>query len=87
MVSTRDYWDHVYTYVFDDHNQKRQFDAKSLLRVGRALNECGADVGSHNLKYRGLDIRIGNTLDVTISNCNEKSRYWVSDFQKHMFRG
>ena len=56
-------------YIFDDHNQKRQFDAKSLLRVSRALNACGADIGSHNFKYRRLNIRVGNTLDVAISNC------------------
>lgn len=60
------------TYIFDDHNQKRQFNAKSLLWVSRALNECGADIGTHNFKNGRLNIRISDTLDVAISNCMEE---------------
>jgi hypothetical protein len=40
--------DRRYTYVFDNHNQKGQLDAQSLLRISGTLNKGGADVGSHN---------------------------------------
>lgn len=59
----------MFAYIFDDHNQKRQLDAQSLLRVGGALNKRGTDVGTHDFKNRGLNIRISNALDVAISNC------------------
>jgi hypothetical protein len=32
--------------IFDDHDQKRQLDAESLLRVGRARDEVGAHLSA-----------------------------------------
>jgi len=65
-------WKECCTYVFDNHHQKRQLDAESLLRVSGALDKGGTDVRTHDFEDRGLDIRVRNALNVTISNCGKK---------------
>ena len=38
------------TYVFDNHNEERQFDAEGLLRIGGASDVVGGDVSAHDFK-------------------------------------
>ena len=52
--------------VFNDHNKERQLNVKGLFRVGRTSDVVGADIGSHNLQDRRLDILIRDTLDVAV---------------------
>ena len=54
--------------VLDDHNQEGELDAQRLLRVCGASNKVCAYVRSHDFKDTRLDIRVGNTLDMTIAD-------------------
>lgn len=56
------------TYVFDDHNEEGKLDSKGLLRVDRAGDVVGWNVGAHNFKDRRLNVGVGDSLDVAISN-------------------
>lgn len=56
------------TYVLDDHDEEGKLDGKSLLGVHRAGDVVGADVGSHDLEDRGLNIGIRQSLDVAVAN-------------------
>jgi len=40
----------IFSQIFDDHYKERQLDAKGFLRISRTLDECRANVGSHNFK-------------------------------------
>ena len=56
-------------YIFNDHDEEGQFDAKGLLVLLRAGDEGGGDIGAHDLKYRGLNILIGEPFDVSVVYC------------------
>ena len=56
------------TYVLDDHDEEGKLDGKSLLAVHGAGDVVGADVGSHDLEDRGLNISIRQSLDVAVAN-------------------
>ena len=56
------------TYVLNDHDQEGKLDSEGLLRVERAGDVVGADVGAHDLKHGGLNIGISDTLDVAIAH-------------------
>lgn len=58
----------VFPQIFYDHHEKRKLDAEGFLRVCRALNKRRAYIGAHDFQYGRLDVRICDTLDVTISN-------------------
>ena len=57
------------TYVLNDHDQEGELDAKCFLGVCRARNVCGAHVGACNFQHAGLNVGIGDALDVTIADC------------------
>ena len=65
------------TYVLDDHDQERQLDGKSLLVVDWAGDEVGGHIGSHDLEHRGLDISVGQSLDVTVSHISVPNLEWL----------
>ena len=56
------------TYVLDDHDQEGQLDSEGLLCLDRASDEVGRDIGAHDLQHRGLNISIGQSLDVTVAD-------------------
>ena len=56
------------TYVLDNHDEERKLDGKSLLGLDGASDEVGGNVGAHDLENGGLNISIGQTLDVTVSH-------------------
>ena len=56
------------TYVLDDHDEERKLDGKGLLGLDGAGDEVGGDVSAHDLENGGLNISIGQTLDVTVSH-------------------
>ena len=53
-------------YIFDDHDKEGQFDAQSLVLIGRACDEGSGDVGAHDLEDRRLDILISQPFDVAV---------------------
>lgn len=70
-------------YVLDDHDQEGQLNAKSLVGVGGACDEGSSDIGPHDLQHRGLDVLIGQPLDVAILD-------WISSrilFLSQIWRG
>ena len=44
----------IFLHVLHDHDEVGQLDAQGLLGVGRAGDEGGAHVGSHDLQHEGL---------------------------------
>ncbi len=68
VVEDHDLESEVLAEVLDNHDEERQLDAQHLLGVGRAGHIGGTNVRSHDLQDRGLDIRIGNTLDVAVTH-------------------
>lgn len=58
----------VFLKVLDDHDQEWELDGKSLLWVKRSIDVVGGHIGTHDLQNRGLNIRIGDSLDVTVSD-------------------
>ena len=58
----------VLLQVLDDHNQERKLDGQGLLWVQRSVDVVGRHIGSHDLENRRLNIRISDSLDVTVSD-------------------
>ena len=58
----------VLLQVLDDHDQEGQLDGEGLLGVQRGVDVVSRHIGSHDLQHRGLNIGIGDSLDVTVSN-------------------
>ena len=54
--------------VLDDHDQERQLDSKRLLGVERSVDVVGGHVSSHDLENGGLNIGVGDSLDVAVSD-------------------
>ena len=72
VVQHLDFEGEVLLQVLDDHHQERQLDAERLLRVRRARNIVRANVGAHDLQDAGLDVLVGDALDVTIAHCGQQ---------------
>ena len=58
----------VLLQVLDDHDEERKLDGEGLLGVDGARDVVGADVRAHDLEDGGLDIGIGQSLDVAVSH-------------------
>ena len=58
----------VLLQVLDDHDQEGKLDGKGLLGVDWAGDEVGGDVSAHDLEDGGLNISIGQSLDVAVSD-------------------
>ena len=58
----------VLLQVLDDHDQERKLDGQGLLWVKRSVDVVGRHVGSHDLENGRLNIRISDSLDVTVSD-------------------
>ena len=56
------------TYVLDDHDQERKLDRKGLLSIYWASDVVSGDVCAHDFENGRLNIRISNSLDVTVSH-------------------
>jgi hypothetical protein len=61
------------THVLYDHHEERELDAQSFLRVSRARDECGANIGAHDLKHRRVYVLIRNAFNVPISHCMQRT--------------
>ena len=66
----------VLLQVFNDHNQEWKLDCKCLLWIKWSVDVVGWHIGSHDLKDRWLNIRIGYSLDVTISHTLVPNLQW-----------
>ena len=66
----------VFLHVLDNHDQIGKFDAQGLPRIGRTGDISRADVGSHNFQNKTLNVRIGDSFNMTISN------FLVPDLQR-----
>ena len=58
----------VLLQVLDDHDEEGKLDGKGLLGLDGAGDEVGGDVSAHDLENGGLNISIGQSLDVTVSH-------------------
>lgn len=58
----------VLLQVLDDHDEKGELDSEGALRVGGAGDEGGGDVGAHDFEDGGLDVLVGDALDVAIAD-------------------
>ena len=58
----------VLLQVLNDHNQEGQLDSQSLLGVERGIDVVGRHISSHDLKDGGLDIWVGDSLNVAVSH-------------------
>jgi len=56
----------VLLQVLDDHDEEGKLDGKGLLGVTGARDVVGRDVGAHDLEDGGLDVCIGQSLDVAV---------------------
>lgn len=75
------------TYVLDDHDKERQFDAQCLFGIRWAGNVVGRYVCACNFNDRRLNIRICDALDMTIPHLLIPNLEWfaadrVQDGQK-----
>ena len=57
----------VLLQVLDDHDEEGQFDGERLLRVEGRVDVVRRNVGAHDLEDGGLNIGIGDTLDVAVA--------------------
>ena len=58
----------ILTYVLDDHDQEGELDGKGLLLLGWAGDVVCGDVGAHDFEDGGLNVGIGQSLDMTVAN-------------------
>jgi hypothetical protein len=58
----------VLLQVLDDHHEEGKLDGEGLLGVDGAGNEVGRDVGAHDFEDRGLNVGVGDSLDVAVSH-------------------
>ena len=56
------------TYVLNDHNEERQLNGESLLGVKRGVDVVGGNIGTHNFEDGRLDIRVSDSLNMSISD-------------------
>ena len=54
--------------VLNDHDQERKLDCQGLFWVKWCVDIVSGHISSHNLKNRGLNIRISDSLNVTVSD-------------------
>jgi len=55
--------------IFYDHDEERQLDAQSLLGISRAGDVIRTDIGAHDLQNTRLDIRVGDSLHMSVAHC------------------
>lgn len=65
-------------YIFDDHDEEGKFDAEGFLFILRTSDQGSGHVGAHNFEHWGLDVLIGQSLDVSIVNCIVKDVLYFS---------
>ena len=63
-----DFESEVLLQVLDDHDEEGKLDREGLLGVNGASDEVGGDVGTHDFEDGGLNIGIGDSLNVTVSH-------------------
>ena len=68
VVEDLDFEGEVLFEILDDHNEEWQFDSEGLVGVGGTGNVVGGDVGAHDFEDGALDIRVSDTLDVTVAD-------------------
>lgn len=56
-------------YIFDDHDEKGKFDAKSFLLVLRGGDEGCCDIGAHDFEDGRLNISVSDAFDMPVVNC------------------
>ena len=68
VVEDLDLEGEVLLEVLDDHDEEGELDAEGLVGVGWAGDVVGGDVGAHDLEDGGLDVGIGDALDVSVAD-------------------
>lgn len=56
------------TYVLDDHDEEGELDGQNLLLVNGASHVVSGNIGAHDLDDGGLDVRVRQSLDMTVSH-------------------
>ena len=67
----------VLLQVLDDHDQEGKLDGKCLLWVKRSVDVVRGNIGAHNLKNWRLNIRICDSLDVTVPDTFVPNLQWL----------
>ena len=68
VVEDLDLEGEVLLEVLDDHDEEGQLDAKGLVGIGGAGDEAGVDIAADELKDGGLDVLVGQSLDVAVAD-------------------
>jgi len=63
--------------VLNDHDQERKLNGKSLLGIKRSIDVVGWDICSHDFQNRWLNIWIGNSLNVAVSDLFIPNLEWL----------
>ncbi len=64
-------------YILDNHDKERKFNTKCLVCIGGASDIVSRNVGTHNLKDRTLNVRVGYSLNVAISDTFVPNLEWL----------
>jgi len=62
--------------IFDDHHEEWQLDAEGLVRISGARDEAGVHVAADELEDAGLDILVGEALDVAVPHLLVPDLQW-----------
>ena len=58
----------VFLQVLDNHNQERKLNGQGLFWIQWSINVVGRNISSHDFEDWWLNIWIGDSLDVTVSD-------------------
>lgn len=68
------------TYILDDHDQKGQLYAQSLILVGRTGDVVCGHVSAHDLEHARLNVLICDALDVTVPHLFVPYLKWLAAY-------
>jgi hypothetical protein len=79
----------ILTYVLDDHDQEGELDSKGLLLLGWAGDVVCGNIGAHDFEDGGLNVGIGQSLDMTVANLLLPDLEWLGAIRvtRVRFRG
>jgi hypothetical protein len=69
VIQNSDLESEILLEVLEDHDKEGELDAEGLLGVGGAGDVGRRHVTAADLKSGGLDVRVSDALDVTITDC------------------
>ena len=77
VIQYLDFESEVLLQVLDNHDQEWKLDGKGLLWVQWSIDVIGGYISSHDLENWWLNIWIGNSLDVTVSDLFIPNLQWL----------